>query len=147
MARLFISYAREDRDAAQGLAHALEEAGFYVWWDRQIPGGTDFTQVITENLAAARLVLVLWSENAVQSAFVRDESARALREGKLLPVRIDEVDPPWDSVRSIPWTCWTGTGMPRTRAFKPCWRRYAGPWQAVRRRRRHARPAAGVGAP
>lgn len=91
---LFISYAREDRDTAQQLAQALHAAGWSVWWDREIRGGTDFTEVIACNLANCRLALVLWSEAAVRSAFVRDESARARDAGKLLPLRIEAVDPP-----------------------------------------------------
>jgi hypothetical protein len=43
---VFISYAREDRSTAQALAGALSAAGLNVWWDRQIIGGQDFTDVI-----------------------------------------------------------------------------------------------------
>lgn len=91
---LFLSYAREDRDTAQLLAHALGEEGFSVWWDREIRGGHDFTEEIAANLHAARRVIVLWSPTAVASSFVRDESARARDAGKLLPVRIEAVDLP-----------------------------------------------------
>ena len=91
---LFLSYAREDRATAQLLAHALGEEGFSVWWDREIRGGRDFTEEIAANLRAARRVIVLWSPAAVESSFVRDESARARDAGKLLPVRIEEADLP-----------------------------------------------------
>ncbi|MHB1061442.1 MAG: toll/interleukin-1 receptor domain-containing protein [Thiobacillus sp.] len=91
---LFLSYAREDRATAQQLAHALGEEGFSVWWDREIRGGSDFTEEIAAKLQAARRVIVLWSPKAVASSFVRDESARARDAGKLLPVRIEEVDLP-----------------------------------------------------
>jgi hypothetical protein len=91
---LFLSYAREDRATAQQLAHALGEEGFSVWWDREIRGGSDFTEEIAAKLRAARRVIVLWSPKAVASSFVRDESARAREAGKLLPVRIEEVDLP-----------------------------------------------------
>jgi predicted esterase len=33
MRRIFISYAREDRDYAHTLANALSERGYEVWWD------------------------------------------------------------------------------------------------------------------
>lgn len=91
---LFLSYAREDRDTAQLLAHALGEEGFSVWWDREIHGGSDFTEEIAAKLHAARRVIVLWSPTAVASSFVRDESARARDAGKLLPVRIEAADLP-----------------------------------------------------
>ncbi len=91
---LFLSYAREDRATAQQLAHALGEEGFSVWWDREIRGGSDFTEEIAAQLHAARRVIVLWSPKAVTSSFVRDESARARDAIKLLPVRIEAVDLP-----------------------------------------------------
>lgn len=91
---LFLSYAREDRATAQQLAHALGEEGFSVWWDREIRGGSDFTEEIAAKLHAARRVIVLWSPKAVASSFVRDESARARDTRKLLPVRIEAVDLP-----------------------------------------------------
>jgi len=91
---LFLSYAREDRATAQQFAQALGEEGFSVWWDREIRGGSDFTEEIAAKLHAARRVIVLWSPTAVTSSFVRDESARARDAGKLLPVRIEAVDLP-----------------------------------------------------
>lgn len=110
MADLFISYAREDRDTAQSLALALEQAGLTVWWDRRIAGGSDFTRVIAESLAGARLVLVLWSEISVQSSFVRDESSRARDAGKLLPVRIEEVQLPlgFGQIHTLDLLDWDG---------------------------------------
>ena len=107
---LFLSYAREDRDAAQQLAHALGEEGFVVWWDREIRGGRDFTDEIAANLQAARLVLVLWSQTAVRSSFVRDESARARDAGKLLPLRIEEVDLPlgFGQIQTLDLIDWDG---------------------------------------
>ncbi len=91
---VFISYAREDRDTASHLAAVLQARGISVWWDREILGGSEFSEVIEQELQRARLALVLWSEEAVQSSFVRDESARALAAGKLLPVLIEDVSPP-----------------------------------------------------
>jgi hypothetical protein len=88
---VFVSYAREDRGVAQSMAAALADAGFGVWWDRQLAGGQDFADVIDAQLAAARKVLVLWSAASVKSGFVRDEAARARDAGKLVPVRIEDV--------------------------------------------------------
>lgn len=91
MSDLFISYARENRELAEDLARALQAQGISVWWDRDLKGGTEFATVIEQQLAAAKVVMVLWSEPSVRSGFVRDESTRALEAGKLLPVRIEEV--------------------------------------------------------
>ena len=107
---LFLSYAREDRATAQQLAHALGEEGFAVWWDREIRGGRDFTEEIAANLGTARLVLVLWSNTAVRSSFVRDESARARDAGKLLPLRIEDVDLPlgFGQIQTLDLIDWDG---------------------------------------
>lgn len=107
---VFISYAREDRATAQALAGALSAAGLNVWWDRQIVGGQDFTDVIAERLGAAQRVLVLWSRASVGSSFVRDEAAHARDAGKLLPLRIDEVRPPlgFGTIHTLDLLDWRG---------------------------------------
>lgn len=107
---LFLSYAREDRATAQQLAQALGAEGFSVWWDREIRGGRDFTEEIAANLRAARRVIVLWSPQAVDSSFVRDESARARDAGKLLPLRIAEVDLPlgFGQIQTLDLIDWDG---------------------------------------
>ncbi len=94
MAQIFISYARENRDTAERVAIALAGLGVDVWWDRDIPGGSEFAEVIEQRLTEARVVIVLWSDPSTRSSFVRDESMRALEAGKLLPVRIEMVVPP-----------------------------------------------------
>ena len=91
---VFVSYARENRDAAQRLADALIDNRLRVWWDRDLVAGSEFATVIEAQLNSAAVVLGLWSSESVRSAFVRDECGHALRSGKLLPVRIEEVGLP-----------------------------------------------------
>src|SRR5689334_3475026 len=91
---VFVSYSRENREAAQRLADALIKNRLHVWWDRDLVAGSEFAAVIETQLNSAAVVLGLWSSESVRSAFVRDECGRALRAGKLLPVRIEEVDLP-----------------------------------------------------
>ena len=67
MADIFISYARVDRERAQALASALDGEGWTVWWDRDIPPGRTFDDVIEEALGAAKCVIVLWSRDSVRS--------------------------------------------------------------------------------
>lgn len=55
---IFISYARQDRPRAEAFAKALEAHGWSVWWDRSIPAGKTFRQVIQEQLDQARCVIV-----------------------------------------------------------------------------------------
>lgn len=94
MADVFVSYARENREPVQRLADALIEGGLSVWWDRDLVPGSEFATVIETQLNSASVVLGLWSADSVRSGFVRDECGHALRAGKLLPVRIEEVDLP-----------------------------------------------------
>ncbi|HKW83264.1 MAG TPA: toll/interleukin-1 receptor domain-containing protein, partial [Burkholderiaceae bacterium] len=91
---VFVSYARENREAAQRLADALAHKQLRVWWDRDLVAGSEFATVIEWQLDSAAVVIGLWSSDSVRSAFVRDECGHALRAGKLLPVRIEEVDLP-----------------------------------------------------
>ncbi|PXW93660.1 TIR domain-containing protein [Sphaerotilus hippei] len=107
---LFISCAREDRPVAQALARALESQGLAVWWDREAAAGQDAAPVIAERLAAARMTCVLWSPDSVRSAFVRDECTRARDAGKLLPIRIADVEVPigFGTLQTLDLLGWAG---------------------------------------
>jgi hypothetical protein len=89
MAQIFVSYARADRPRAEQLARALESAGWSVWWDREIPPGRSFDEVIEEALIAARCVVVLWSEASVRSEWVKTEAAEAAQRRILVPILAD----------------------------------------------------------
>jgi hypothetical protein len=45
MARIFLSYSREDREQARRIVRLLEIAGFEVWWERRIPAGKTWRRV------------------------------------------------------------------------------------------------------
>jgi hypothetical protein len=94
MADIFISYASEDRQRARALAETLVARGWSVWWDREIPLGKAFDEVIEKALADAKCVIVLWSAVSVASEWVRNEASEAKRRGILVPVFIDGVDAP-----------------------------------------------------
>ena len=47
---IFLSYAHGDRIQAQRLAAALKRAGYTVWWDAMIEGGTLFAKSIRDAL-------------------------------------------------------------------------------------------------
>jgi tetratricopeptide (TPR) repeat protein len=94
MAKVFLSYVREDLTTAKKIASALERAGHSVWWDRHIRGGAEFADEIDRALEAAEAVVVLWSKRSIKSAWVRDEAGAGRDSGRLVPVRIDNCQPP-----------------------------------------------------
>ncbi len=95
MADIFISYSREDRDVAQTLAELLQSQGHQVWWDWNLIGGSNFRAEIRKQLDAADKTIVIWSPRSVVSAFVLDEASVGRRQGKLIPVSIEAVEPPF----------------------------------------------------
>ncbi|HLO19845.1 MAG TPA: TIR domain-containing protein [Sphingomicrobium sp.] len=94
MARIFISYAREDLAAAQAFAGALEGAGHDVWWDHQLRAGSRFSWDIAAALRNAEAVVVLWSKHSIESPWVQDEAAEGLEGSRLVPVALDQSKPP-----------------------------------------------------
>lgn len=94
MSDIFISYAREDRAKAKTLAELFQQQDWSVWWDRRIPPGRSFDQVIEEALGAAKCVVVLWSKHSASSDWVKGEAAEGLRRKILVPVRIDSANVP-----------------------------------------------------
>src|SRR6185312_5635400 len=94
MAEIFISYSSKDVERAQTLADALSARDWSVWWDRKIPLGMSYDQVIEKALAEAKCVIVLWSAVSAASEWVRNEASEAKRRGILIPVFIEQVDAP-----------------------------------------------------
>ena len=94
MAKIFLSYARDDVDAAKQLASCISEAGHDVWWDRHLHGGSRFAAEIDRALKDAEAVVVLWSQRSIESAWVQDEAAEGRDSGRLVPVSLASVKPP-----------------------------------------------------
>lgn len=89
MTDVFISYSSDNREKARAIAVELERRGLTVWWDRVIPPGRQYDEIIEEELAAARCVVVLWSASSVASKWVRIEAGEALRQDRLVPALIE----------------------------------------------------------
>ena len=116
MAKIFLSYAREDVEIAKSLAECVARAGHEVWWDRHIHGGTRFTTEIDRALKGAEAVVVIWSEASVESAWVQDEAAEGRDTGRLVPVTLGSSRPPlgFRQFHCIALGQWDGTGEPDT---------------------------------
>ncbi|HYU30577.1 MAG TPA: toll/interleukin-1 receptor domain-containing protein, partial [Thermoanaerobaculia bacterium] len=112
MTDIFISYKREDEARVAPIVEGLRGAGLSVWWDREISGGEAWRQSISEQLEAARCVIVVWSEISVGplGEFVQDEAGRAKARGVLVPVRIDRVKEPlgFGEIQSLDLVGWRG---------------------------------------
>ena len=112
MSDIFISYAKGDRPKVEPLAKALEEHGWSVWWDRKIPPGKTFAQVIQEAINAAKCMIVIWSNESVKSEWVIEEATIGNSRGILVPARVDSIDPPlgFGRIQAADLTDWnTGT--------------------------------------
>ena len=90
MTDIFISYARADRKKVRSIAEALEKRGWQVWWDLRIRSGSAFDRVIEQALEEARCVIVIWSQNSVESDWVRAEAGDGLERGILVSIAIDQ---------------------------------------------------------
>ena len=120
-ATVFMSYAHGDQAQAQRLARVLDRAGYTVWWDALIEGGTRYAQSIDEALQAADAVLVLWSKASVESDWVRDEAAQGRDRHRLVPISLDGTLPPlgFRQIQMIDLSGWHGRpGAPQIKAVE-----------------------------
>ncbi len=65
--RVFISYARPDRERVEALTARLKSEGYQVWWDDEIVPGEFFDERISDAIDEAHAVVVLWSKNSYKS--------------------------------------------------------------------------------
>lgn len=110
MASIFLSYDHDDVARAAPLAAALEANGHSVWWDRAIHGGAEFNSEIERAVEESDAVVVLWSANSIQSAWVRDEAGEGRDRGRLVPILIEQVRPPmgFRQYQTIDLSGWNG---------------------------------------
>lgn len=91
MADIFLSYTSEDVDRAKPLVRILEQQGWSIWWDHNIKPGKAFDQVVEDEIATARCLVVLWSNKSVQSDWVKSEADEGQKRKILIPAMIDNV--------------------------------------------------------
>jgi hypothetical protein len=110
MADIFLSYASEDRERARLVAQLLEGRSLSVWWDRKIPAGVAYDEVIEREIGAAKYVVVLWSISSTKSEWVKNEAASAVEQEKLIPVQIDDIKLPLEFRRrqTLNLSGWSG---------------------------------------
>lgn len=113
MADVFISYKKSDADRVRPLVQHLRAAGLDVWWDEGIQPSTSWRAEIAKQLAAAKCVVAVWTNDSVdheQGAWVMEEATHGLARKVLAPVRLDLVAPPlgFGEVQYADLAAWSG---------------------------------------
>ena len=95
MADVFVSYAQPDREAAFRIANRLQAQGVSCWIaPRDVPPGAEYGQAILDGIEGARALVLVFSEAANESQFVRREVERAVSKTRpVFPVRVREAEP------------------------------------------------------
>jgi hypothetical protein len=96
MAReVFVSYSVPDRDCAYELVARLEARGLGVWIaPRDVAPAAEWAEEIIDAIAAARLMVLVFSAHSNSSPQVRREVERAIhRQLPVLPFRLEDVVP------------------------------------------------------
>ena len=117
--KIFLSYARADREPARKLAHHLREAGFRVWDpDFEILPGSDWTSALKNALKTSKALVVLISPDAIESRSVSHEIEYALGaehlRHRLIPVFLRPTkEAPWilQKLRPVRYENPTKTGQ------------------------------------
>ncbi len=70
---VFISYKRGDEPRFAPILHQMIALGFNLWYDRGIPGGSEWDATLEERITHCHFVLLFVSESAINSKYVRRE--------------------------------------------------------------------------
>ena len=91
---IFISYASQDRNAAEHVLSFLETRGIGCWIaPRDIPPAADWAESIIDGIDSAFSMILLLSRYSNESPQVRREVERAVSNGLMIyPLVLDEVD-------------------------------------------------------
>lgn len=88
MADIFISYSRNDRERCTAIRDILTSLKVSVWFDAGIGAGSSFDREIEREIDAAKALLVLWSEESVESDWVRNEARTGKERSGLIAVQL-----------------------------------------------------------
>lgn len=110
MTDVLISYARRDRGIAARLAACLEERGLKAVWDvSELPEGA-LMHGARQRVAQAPAVVVLWSESALESAWVCDEADAAAARNAHVAALLGGAQNPIAAQTSVDLAEWRQTG-------------------------------------
>jgi Predicted integral membrane protein len=88
----------------------LTKLGYEVWRDDKLPAHRPYADVILERLEAASAVVVLWSDEAARSHWVRAEADAARNNQTLVQATLDGSLPPmpFNQIQCADLTNWDG---------------------------------------
>ncbi len=94
-ARVFISFAAGDRQAAEAVCAALELRGVGCWMaSRDIPAGDSAVEAVVKAIYSAAAMVVVFSAHANASdQMAREVGAAGQRRLAVIPFRIEDVAP------------------------------------------------------
>jgi serine/threonine kinase PknH len=94
MARIFITYARENRSEVEALTADLGRLGHDVWYDAEIRGGQHWWDEILRRIAGCDIYVFAMTEPAIDSRPCIAELDYAVAAARpLLPVQLETVSP------------------------------------------------------
>lgn len=129
MADVVISYTVENEATARQLAEAIGRLGYSLW--RPDGGSTAATaEAVTDRIAEAKAVIVIWSSAAASSDWVRAEANIARGMKKLVQASADGNPPPvpFDAAQVSSISTWLGDDVhPGWEAVKAALANLAGP--------------------
>ena len=113
MARIFLSYAREDEAQVRDVYRRLIDAGFEVWMDKiNLLPGQRWQQEIPRAIRSADFILIFFSKHSVaKRGYVQREFRLALETLEeippdvihTIPIRLDDCQIP-EEFRHLQWT-------------------------------------------
>ena len=113
MARIFLSYAREDEPQVRDVYRHLREAGFEVWMDKiSLLPGQRWQQEIPRAIRNSNFILIFFSKNSVaKQGYVQREFRLALDTLEemppdaihTIPIRLDDCQIP-EQFRHLQWS-------------------------------------------
>jgi hypothetical protein len=108
---VFVSYSRKDRAFVERLTETLSAAGVHTWTDvSKIEPGQNWQTEIEKGLVGAAALLYVASENTSESKWIEYELGAFLKNGKVIPVIIDEAGERTlpEVLRTVEWVDFRG---------------------------------------
>ncbi len=110
MSDIFLSYSYKDSYIIDRVSEGLTRSGFSVWRKFPLEKG-DVWWEIKEAVESSKMVVVFWSENSINSEWVKSEASIAVDRGKLIPVLISNIEIPlgFSHIQYVDFTSWNGS--------------------------------------